>query len=109
MGERTGDVGFGGDADFLGGDSEGKRKMSCDEGNWESGLWRVDVRRFAGATGRLWSDCRSTSETLGFDVGFPAFVAFVLFNWEGESGFIASPFGVSFNKPISSFGVYLSA
>ena len=37
-GERMGDAGFGGEADFLGGDSEGKRKMSCGGEDWESGL-----------------------------------------------------------------------
>lgn len=67
------------------------------------------MRRFATVTGRLCSDCRSTSETLGFDGGFPAFAAFVLFNGEGELGCTATCFGVSFNRAISSFDVYLLA
>ena len=104
-GERTGDVGFGGDADFLGGDSEGKRKTSCGEEDWESGLWRVDVRRLAGATGRLCSDCLSTSETLGFDVGFPVVVGFVLVDGDGGSGFTASSFVAVLNMTASSVGV----
>jgi hypothetical protein len=66
----------------LGGDSEGKRKMS----SCGRGLWRVDVRRFEG---RLCRDCLSMRETRGF--GF----AVVDFAFCDSSRFTSISFAIS--------------
>lgn len=110
MGDLTGDfmgdvIGFGGDTGLgmalLGGDSEGKRKMSG-LSVVGRGWCKVEVRRFVGATGRLCRDCRSMRETLGF-VGFIVF-GLVLCVGDGGSGFTLTSVVAGFNI-ISSTGV----